>query len=90
MTTKGLPETSHLPIKFIVDVQGVFRKYMSPYIDIIYILISKLKEEIVKSIKILKQFSLKLTNITHEPRMNRNISCDKENRFFLMHMILKC
>lgn len=32
MTTKGLPEASHLPVEFIVDVQGVFRKYIRRYI----------------------------------------------------------
>lgn len=46
MTTKGLPEASHLPVEFIlVDVQDVFRKYMSPYIDIIYVLISNSKKD---------------------------------------------
>lgn len=62
MTTKGLPEASHLPVEFmLVDVQDLFRKYISPYIDIIYILISNSKKKRqVRSIKILKQFSLNI------------------------------
>lgn len=48
MTTKDLLEASHLPVEFIlVDVQDVFRKYMSRHIiDIIFVLTSNSREKI--------------------------------------------
>lgn len=83
MTTKSLLEASHLPIKFIVDVQGVFRKYMSPYIDIIYILISKSNEETGQVDKNFKTIFFKINKYhARASRMIQNISCDNEKNSF--------